>query len=92
MKKIDDLSISEGLIIEENMAYGTGNILVKIWFENKSNEFRIADFVQAFQTITEAKKATHFLKEIKGIAACYLVKKSPKYQLIEKIIKFTNSI
>lgn len=86
MQVSDTMSIQEGLEQEERKAYGTGSILVKIWFHQEY--LHIADFVQRFQSINEAKAACQFLHEMKGIAACYIVSVSPRYKLIERVIKF----
>ncbi len=82
-------SISEGLQIESRMAYGSGRYLVKIWFESKIKGLRLADFVQAFENVNEARKSAEYVKKMQGIAACYIVRKQP-YRLIERIVCFND--
>lgn len=84
----ENLSIYEGLKLEESHAIGFGNVLVKIWFESKLKACRMADLVQAFTCVSEAKKATEFLKDMNGVDACYIVRTKPKYQLIERVVCF----
>lgn len=82
-----EMSISEGLKLEEKSAFGTGNILVKIWFHN--DYFHLADFVQAFDSVSEAKKISEFVKTTPGVAACYIVRTKPKYELLERVVSFS---
>ena len=84
-----ELSILDGLKLEQESAFGTGNILVKIWYHN--DYFHLADFVQAFETVKEAKKVCEFVKTCKDISACYIVRLKPKYQLLERVVSFTTA-
>lgn len=83
---IFDVSILDGLKLEQEKAFGSGNILVKIWFHN--DFFHLADFVQAFETLKEAKEVCEFVKKCKGVAACYIVRLKPKYELLERVVSF----
>lgn len=81
-----EMSIYDALKAEEVKAYGSGNILVKIWFHN--DFFHIADFVQAYDCLNEAKKDCEFVKYCKGVTACYIVRIKPKYELIDRVVCF----
>jgi hypothetical protein len=82
-----ELSIFEGLKLEQEKAFGSGDILVKIWFHN--DFFHLADFVQAFKSVKEAREACEFVKNCKGVFACYIVRVKPKYELLERVVSFT---
>ena len=83
----EDLPIGEAWELENKMAYGTGNFLVKVWFESSKIGCRIADLVQAFKNLNEARENSKFLKDMKGVDACYIIRLKP-YKLIEKVILF----
>lgn len=83
----DDLPLGIALELENKMAIGSGNFLVKIWFESSKIGCRNPDLVQAFTTLKEAKDGCQFLKEINGVDACYIVRLKP-YDLVERVIRF----
>ncbi len=84
---LDDLPIGESLEMENKSAIGTGNFLVKVWFESSKSGCRTPDLVQAFTTFAEAKKSCQFLKEMNGVDACYIIRLKP-YNLMERVILF----
>lgn len=84
---IDDLPIGLALEMENKMAIGVGNFLIKVWFESSKIGCRTPDLVQAFESIKEAREGCYFLKEMKGVDACYIIRLKP-YNLMERIIRF----
>jgi hypothetical protein len=83
----DDLPIGIALEMENKLAIGIGNFLIKIWFESSKKGTRTPDIIQAFVKRKEAIESSAFLKEMKGIDACYLIQLRP-YKLLERIILF----
>ncbi|POS00931.1 hypothetical protein Q361_11735 [Flavobacterium croceum DSM 17960] len=89
MTSFDTLSIGEALELENSMAIGTGNFLVKVWFESTQTGVRTPDLIQSCTSFRQARSCSLFLKEMKGIDACYIVRLKP-YKLMERVIAFPN--
>jgi len=87
MKNIDDLPIGIALELENKSAIGTGNFLVKVWFESSKIGCRTPDLIQAFINLKEARDGSNFLKEMNGVDACYIIRLKP-YKLMERVIRF----
>ncbi len=83
----DDLPLGIALELENKMAIGNGNFLVKVWFESLKVGIRTPDIVQAFKTRKEAFESSIFLKKMNGVDACYIVRLKP-YQLLDRVIRF----
>ena len=83
----DDLPLGIALELENKMAFGSGNFLIKVWVESSKTGCRTPDLVQAFPNLKEAKEGCQFLKEMNGVDACYIIRLKP-YNLMERVIRF----
>ena len=84
---MNELPIGFAIDLENKMAIGTGNFVVKVWVESDRTGCRTPDFQEKFQSLKEAHEHCEFLKDMKDVDACYIIRLKP-YKLMERVIRF----